>query len=247
MPQKPRPRGKGDAQIHSIDLNVVVAAEVVAVVEVESVEIVEIGMVTVKIVVNVVVAVAEEIVADVGEVEDVVDSEVKTEEASVVKTGEASVVKTGEDSAVDLVVMQASLEILDLVVDLEVDLEVVVMISKLEDEAGDVVEEDLHVSDQTMTMHHPHLRILVDLENLTQVVSVEDLVVVLVELMVKREIDLLDEVDSVAAVEEEEEEDVGDHVNLTGEAVMTKVKNKDLDHLLKKQKKLLSKLKQKLL
>merc|ERR1712096_148926 len=179
---------------------------------------------TVKIVVNVVVAVAEEIVADVGEVEDVVDSEVKTEEASVVKTGEASVGKTGEDSAVDLVVMQASLEILDLVVDLEVDLEVVVMISKLEDEAGDVVEEDLHVSDQTMTMHHPHLRILVDLENLTQVISVEDLV----ELLVKREIDLLDEGDSVAAVEEEEEEDVGAHVNLTGEVVITKVQLKHL-------------------
>merc|ERR1719427_2567178 len=117
--------------------------------------------------------------------------------------------------------MQASLEILDLVVDLEVDL-VVVMISKLEDEAGDVVEEDLHVSDLTMTMHHPHLRILVDLGSLTQVVSVEDLVEVLVELMVKREIDLLGEGDSVAAVEEEEEEDVGAHVNLTGEVVMTK-------------------------
>merc|ERR1712183_813085 len=118
------------------------------------------------------------------------------------------------------------------VVDLEVDLEVVVMISKLEDEAGDVVEEDLHVSDQTMTMHHPHLRILVDLENLTQVVSVEDLVEVLVELMVKRERDLLDEGDSVAAVEEEEEEDVGDHVNLTGEVVMTKVQLKHLTNVM---------------
>jgi len=247
MPQKPRPRGKGDAQIPSTDLNVVVAAEVVVVVEVASVEIVEIGMVTVKIVANVVVAVAEENVADVDEVEDVVDSVVKTEEASVVKTGEDSVV----DLAVDLVVMQASQKILDLVVDLVADLEVVVMTSQLEDEAGDVELEDLHVSDQTTTMHHPHLRILVDLENLTQAVSVvvlvADSVEALVVLMVKREIGLLDEGDSVAAAEEEEEEDVGAHVNLTGEVVMTKAKNnKDLEHLQKKLKKLLSKLKQKL-
>jgi len=245
MPQKPRPRGKGDAQIHSTDLNVVVAAEVVVVVEVASVEIVEIGMVTVKIVANVVVAVAEENAVDVAEVEDVVDL-VKTEEASVVKTGEDSVV----DSAVDLVVMQVSQKILDLVVDLVADLEVVVMTSQLEDEAGDVEVEDLHVSDQTTTMHHPHLRILEDLENLTLVVLVvvlvADLVEDLVVLMVKRETDLLDEGDSVAAVEEEEEEDVGAHVNLTGEVVMTKAKNnKDLEHHQKKPKKLLSKLKQK--
>merc|ERR1712168_294755 len=112
------------------------------------------------------------------------------------------------------------------VVDLVVGLEVVVMTNQLEDVAGDVVGEDLHVSDQTTTMHHPHLRILEDLENLTLVVLVvvlvADLVEDLVVLMVKRETDLLDEGDSVAVVEEEEEEDVGAHVNLTGEVVMTK-------------------------
>merc|ERR1712228_44196 len=144
-----------------------------------------------------------------------------------------------------------SQKILDLVVDLVADLEVVVMTSQLEDVAGDVVVEDLHVSDQTTTMHHPHLRILEDLENLTLVVLVvvlvADLVEDLVVLMVKRETDLPDEGDFVAEVEEEEEEDVGAHVNLTGEVGMTKAKNnKDLEHLQKKLKRLLSKLKQKL-
>merc|ERR1712228_805148 len=140
-----------------------------------------------------------------------------------------------------------SQKILDLVVDLVADLEVVVMTNQLEDVAGDVVVEDLHVSDQTTTMHHPHLRILEDLENLTLVVLVVVLVADLVVLMVKRETDLPDEGDFVAEVEEEEEEDVGAHVNLTGEVGMTKAKNnKDLEHLQKKLKRLLSKLKQKL-
>lgn len=224
VPLRTRTKGKANAPIHLTDLHEVAEAAVVAEVE--------IAMVTERTAVSVDVAEAEESEA----VEDVEGAEVDSEDSITIMTMITVVVL-----AVVLVMMLAVME--DSVATVKT---VVVNVEEAEDE-----EEDHHVANaivatkkvtlcvsarnplQRETIMPPHLMVL---ETPTLGASVVALVVDLVEALVvpkvMMEIDLLDVVDSGDVEEDEVAEVVEDHVNLTDEVEMIRVRRQEEDLVL---------------
>merc|ERR1711962_958766 len=198
-------------------------------------------------------------IEDVAEVEvnEVAVDVAEDEEGLVVALATIRVMtkmRTVVDLVVDLVEMQLviTLVMVDLVVDLEE-----MMTGLTGAEEGAVVVEDPHVGTvivvtmkailsvsalnlplrELITMPHLHPRILVGLEIQTlvdlMVDSVVVLVVVLVGQKVMKETDQLVVEDSGVVDVAVEEVVVVDPVNLTDAVAMTRVKNKDLELLLK--------------